>query len=445
MKDFQNKKKLQIVLLVLIAVLTLGIGYASITAVNLIINGNATASVDQNNFKVYFVTSSITTGTGTASIDEDDNTIAYFDITGLSKEGDTAVATYTVLNNSNSIGADISLQLTNSNSEYFKVTETVADIQLQAGDDTTATVTVEMIKTPIDSDVTTSVSAKLIASPTDNNSATGKNAAEIIKPSPNYFATDSWTTIKSNISNNNADRYNIGDTKIVTVNGNDYTVRVANKSIDQKCGSEDFSETACGFVVEFVDIITIMPLRSSGNSNLGGYASTDLYYYLNNTLPELLPDDLQGIISPTRVISGYGCIDGRDSTLWTCTNPDNNGNTYVTLDKLYLLSTAEVFDYEVEYYKYDTAASKTSQLDFYRINGQETIQEECSWYPGCTTTYAYQIGARKRYNNERNYWWLRTPYYIYDFDFNSVSANGTQNGGTGSPNIRGIAPAFRIG
>ena len=42
MKNFQNKKKLQIVLLVLVAVLTLGIGYASVTAINLIINGNGT-------------------------------------------------------------------------------------------------------------------------------------------------------------------------------------------------------------------------------------------------------------------------------------------------------------------------------------------------------------------------------------------------------------------
>ena len=54
MKNFKNKKTLQIVLLVVIAVVTLGVGYAAISAVNLIINGNATASVDQNNFKVHF-------------------------------------------------------------------------------------------------------------------------------------------------------------------------------------------------------------------------------------------------------------------------------------------------------------------------------------------------------------------------------------------------------
>ena len=135
-QNSQNKKKLQIVLLVLVAVLTLGIGYASISAVNLIINGNGTATANKENFKVYFTDSSITEGKGTVSIDDDDPTIGYFDITGLSKAGDYAEATYTVLNNSNGVGAEITSQLTNSNNDYFKVTETIEDDKLQAGEDT---------------------------------------------------------------------------------------------------------------------------------------------------------------------------------------------------------------------------------------------------------------------------------------------------------------------
>ena len=55
MKNSQNKKTLQIVLIALIAVVTLGIGYASISAINLIINGNATANPSDTNFKVKFL------------------------------------------------------------------------------------------------------------------------------------------------------------------------------------------------------------------------------------------------------------------------------------------------------------------------------------------------------------------------------------------------------
>ena len=73
MKNFQNKKTLQICLFVLVAVVALGIGYASISAINLIINGNATANVNQNNFKVHFTQAQAISGStgvsGTSNID----------------------------------------------------------------------------------------------------------------------------------------------------------------------------------------------------------------------------------------------------------------------------------------------------------------------------------------------------------------------------------------
>ena len=155
--DFKNKKKLQIMIFVLIAVITLGVGYAAITAINLVINGNATGTFNQENFKVKFTTAAVTTGTGTAAIDTNDPKVATFDVTGLTKVGDTAVATYTVLNDSSGIGARIGLKVTNSNSEYFSVTEAIGDTELQAGDTTTATITVTMLKTPIESAVSTSI------------------------------------------------------------------------------------------------------------------------------------------------------------------------------------------------------------------------------------------------------------------------------------------------
>ena len=107
MKNIQNKKTLQIVLVVLIAILTLGIGYASISAINLIINGNGTASANQESFKVYFIqtadTPSITgnvTLTGSATINNEDNIKEEFNVSGLTKVGDYALATYTIINNS---------------------------------------------------------------------------------------------------------------------------------------------------------------------------------------------------------------------------------------------------------------------------------------------------------------------------------------------------------
>ena len=171
MKNSQNNKRLQLLLIVLIAVAALGIGYASISGVNLIINGNSTVSVDQNNFKVYFVTSNITTGTGTASIDENDNTIAYFDMFGLTKKGDYAIATYVVRNDSNSVNADLSLIVNTNNNEYFKVSEQIEKDFIMPGEETLVTLKVEMIKTPISSIETVNVSARIKAYPTNESNS----------------------------------------------------------------------------------------------------------------------------------------------------------------------------------------------------------------------------------------------------------------------------------
>ena len=56
------------------------------------------------------------------------------------RKGDSVVVTYKIINNSKGIGADIDLSLINSNTEYYQVTETITDKQLQAGEATTATV-----------------------------------------------------------------------------------------------------------------------------------------------------------------------------------------------------------------------------------------------------------------------------------------------------------------
>ena len=436
MKNFKNKKTLQIVLLVAIAVLTLGIGYASITAINLLINGNATASVNQENFKVYFTQAQSITGStgvsGTSSIDDNDATIAYFDVSGLTKVGDYGVATYTISNNSNGIGADISLQLTNSNNEYFKITETVADSQLQAGDTTTATIRVEMIKTPIQADVTTSVTGTLTATPMEDAGAVGNNPASRASDDPASFATDSWATIKKAVQDNNTSVYNVGDTKTVTIGANNYTVRLVNKTTGDHCGDNDtgYSQTACGFVVEFAEVVETRAMNST-NTNVGSWPATEMRTYLNGTFFNSLPNDLQSAIKLTRVISGYG------------NNGTDSGN-FTSTDNIYLLSGVEIHGSD----DYDTAASTTSQLDYYIGMTGET--GDCDWYPGCTTTYYYR--AIKQYNSSDYYYWLRSAYSSYGNDFRGVAsygglsyyaADGSDGDSYGSGH--GVAPAFRIG
>ena len=74
--NVRNVKQLKVLLFTLIAIVTLGIGYAGITAINLVINGDATASVNDQNFKVKFlseenVTPTITGEGNTVSVKDD--------------------------------------------------------------------------------------------------------------------------------------------------------------------------------------------------------------------------------------------------------------------------------------------------------------------------------------------------------------------------------------
>ena len=402
----RNVKQLKVLIFSLVTIITLGIGYAGITAINLVINGDATASVNDQNFKVRFLSEENVTPT-TVSVKDD--TTAEFNVLTLTGLGDSEVATFRVKNESKGIGADISLNVTSSNSEYFKVTEYVQDTQLQAGDETTVTVTVEMIKTPIENEVSTSITAKLIANAIEDEVATGSSPASKVAGDPESFTTDSWATIQKAVQNNNTSAYNVGDTKKVTINGTevtingtDYTLRIANKSTAQNCSDTNYSETACGFVVEFQDIIKKMKMRDT-ETNVGGYPATLVYDYLKNTLYGQLPSDLQVAIKPTRVISGHG---------------SNDSINFTTTDNLYLLSSVEVFGIDSN----DTAANTTTQLEYYNNSSNSKI---------------------KQYNSSDSSWWLRPARSNNGGAFRSVNGSGGLSY-LDATSIGGVSPAFRI-
>jgi type IV pilus assembly protein PilA len=239
------------------------------------------------------------------------------------------------------------------------------------------------------------------------------------------FATDSWETIQKAVQDDNISVYNIGDTKEVTINGTDYTVRLSNKTTGEHCGDDDtaYSQTACGFVVEFVDIITSMQMRDEF-TNVGGYPATLVYDYLKNTLYGQLPADLQSAIKPTRVISGYGS-NGTDSANFT------------TTDTLYLLSGIEVYGQDAGGNNlYDTAAGTTHQLEYYSNNG--VTYSTSSWNG---TNLDKTI---KQYNGSNKWCWLRPANSNDSYFFAGVGSNGSWSGDN-ARGTNGVAPAFRIG
>ena len=157
MKD----KKVLILLFLVIIMLLLGIGYA-LTDTELIINGEATASASQDNFKVRFKKSTDdatyeqptagTNATGTVTKDLE----ATMNVTGLTTVGDEARLTFAVENYSEGIDASVKAKAeVLTNSEYFSVkTEDITDTAetvIEPGKDNSKTVTVVVTlnKTPI--------------------------------------------------------------------------------------------------------------------------------------------------------------------------------------------------------------------------------------------------------------------------------------------------------
>ena len=250
----------------------------------------------------------------------------------------------------------------------------------------------------------------------------GKVVINYELPKATTFAEDSWETIAKIVQSGQLDAYAVGSEKEVEIAGNSYTVRVANNTTPDECDQEDFSETACGFVVEFVDILMNGSMNSTG-TNVGGWPATSARTLANGVFFNYLPSELQKVIIDTKVISGHG--DDK--------NLNREDGNWESTDKLYLLSPHEVFEDVTsdDYLKgNDTAYNNTRQLDYYKSKG--------------VTTSNYS-GVIKQYNNSDSAWWLRAASASLPNTFWIVGSNGDCGINTVSIDEEGFSPAFRIG
>ena len=229
--------------------------------------------------------------------------------------------------------------------------------------------------------------------------------------SPVSFSTDSWDTIVSAVKSGDTSVYNVGDTKKVDLGRyGTHTLRIANTSTPSECNTAGFSQSACGFVLEFADIITIHKMNS--DTNVGGWPATSMGTFVNNDIYNAIPSEIKNAIIDTTVISSHGNEDLKNFT---------------STDKLYLLAPKEIYtDFNDTR---DTAKDLTRTLDYYTNIG--------------VTTSNYS-GAIKKNGTSTLMWWLRSACSDADSPFFIVSDNGNCDI-YGASNTRGVAPAFRLG
>ena len=239
----------------------------------------------------------------------------------------------------------------------------------------------------------------------------------IPKVNPVSFSTDSWETIITAVKENNISKYKIGDTKEVNL-GTTYgthTLRIANTSTPSECSTAGFSQTACGFVLEFADIITTHNMNDTA-TNVGGWPATSMRTFVNNDIYNAIPSEIKNAIIDTTVVSGHGNTSGETN--------------FTSTDKLYLLSTAEVWSQgSSNTISNDTARDVTRQLDYYKNLG--------------TSTSNYS-GAIKKSGASVDNWWLRAANSNNATSFFSVNSYGGWYGSDARA-TNGVAPAFRLG
>ena len=236
------------------------------------------------------------------------------------------------------------------------------------------------------------------------------------------FANDSWDEIAATVKDDPT-AYAVGSTKTLkvydnpngeTTNGTykEYTVRVANNTTPPKECNDINSQTACGFVVEFADIVENRKMNST-RTNVGGWRDSAMRTYANEEFYNKLPSDLQNVIAKTKVVSGHGSTTGETN--------------FTSTDKIYLLSAHEVWENNFDR---DTAYDKTRQLDYYKNLG--------------VTTSNYSVAIKKNINGNASNWWLRGARSGTNYDFLTVYTTGNSNTYS-ADSITGFAPAFRIG
>jgi hypothetical protein len=247
-----------------------------------------------------------------------------------------------------------------------------------------------------------------------NKSFNGKLGIEEYVPT--QFEKDSWTAIVANVKANKISQYNVGDTKEVDMGTyGTHTLRIANTSTPSECSTTGFSQTACGFVLEFADIIIEHKMNDT-DTNVGGWPSTSMRTFVNNDIYNAIPSEIKNAIIDTTVISGHG---------------KNDTENFTSTDKLYLLAPGEVWsDWKTSRgASYDTAKDLTRQLDYYTNIGVTTSNKS---------------GAIKKNGTSASGWWLRAAYSKTTTYFFSVYDNGDWRASY-ADSTRGVAPAFRLG
>ena len=182
-----------------------------------------------------------------------------------------------------------------------------------------------------------------------------------------------------------------------------------------------------------------------------------MYTFVNNDIYNAIPSEIKNAIIDTTVVSGHGSTSGETN--------------FTSTDKLYLLSTAEVWAQgSSNTIGDDTARDVTRQLDYYKnlgvttSNGSGAIKKNVTsatnwsisvdtakdltrtldYYTNIGVTTSSYSGAIKKNGTSAQWWWLRAANSNSTYIFLIVNNSGDW-ASSSATSTYGVAPAFRLG
>ena len=216
----------------------------------------------------------------------------------------------------------------------------------------------------------------------------------------------SWTEIARISEAKLADEYfNVGDHT---------TLEIYNETCDLVIMGFDHDELSngvgtAGITFHCYDVITTAQMNST-SSNEGGWEKSEMRKYLNTTILNAFPAELQGVIKEVNKISDAG----------------NRNKTFVTTtDKLFLLSCEEIGDGDPRNATYDTILEDQGKMyDFAKTD---------AWWE---TRFYMHVTTKVE-------WWLRSTDLSDTTEFHTIIKESSTNARSASDRY-GIAPCFCI-
>ena len=199
------------------------------------------------------------------------------------------------------------------------------------------------------------------------------------------FEEESWANIRKIVLTGNASKHwDIGDTKSITSkSGKTYTIRLA----DLQDGRYEYSDGSGSSkaVFEFVECYnlnnTIGYRMNSTDTNVGGWAASEMRSQTMPTFLADLPDDMVAAMSQVKVLSGIGG--------GTKTGTSSSNNT------LFLPADAELFD--GDWGSIGLEESPLGQFDYYKENNIDSARIK------------YVVDETTMTSSNAKLYWTRSP------------------------------------